>query len=109
MVTAASVSDVLGGKLALLRASRAGLAIRRIWADYAYRGLAGWPFRCVAEVVRQAAGQRGFKALPRPWVVERSFARGKAFRRVATRYERKCDLYDGFVRLACAFSALARL
>jgi IS5 family transposase len=49
------------------------------------------------------------RRLARRWVVERSFARVKSFRRVATRYEVKCHLYDGFVALACAFIALARL
>ena len=42
-------------------------------------------------------------------MVERSFAWLKSFRRVATRYERLCHLHDGFVSLACAFIALARL
>ena len=31
------------------------------------------------------------------------------FRRVVTRYERRVDLYDGLVHLACAFIALGRL
>jgi transposase len=52
---------------------------------------------------------RRLRRLKRRWVVERSFAWLKSFRRVATRYERECHLYDGFVSLACAFIALARL
>ena len=52
---------------------------------------------------------RRLRRLKRRWVVERSFAWLKSFRRVATRYERVCHLYDGFVALACAFIALARL
>ena len=52
---------------------------------------------------------RKLRRLKRRWVVERTFAWVKSFRRVATRYERKCDLYDGFVSLACAFIALSRL
>lgn len=52
---------------------------------------------------------RRLRRLRRRWVVERSFAWLKSFRRVSTRYERVCHLYDGFVALACAFIALARL
>ncbi|MFO0852108.1 MAG: transposase [Gemmataceae bacterium] len=52
---------------------------------------------------------RRLRRLRRRWVVERTFAWVKAVRRVATRYEVKCHLYDGFVSLACAFIALNRL
>jgi transposase len=49
------------------------------------------------------------RRLKRRWVVERSFAWLKSFRRVATRFEVLCHLYDGFVALACAFIAIGRL
>lgn len=52
---------------------------------------------------------RRLRRLRRRWVVERSFAWLKSFRRVATRYEVLAHLYDGFVALACAFIALGRL
>ena len=52
---------------------------------------------------------RRLRRLKRRWVVERSFAWLKSFRRVATRYEVRCHLYDGFVHLACAFIAFGRL
>lgn len=52
---------------------------------------------------------RRLRRLKRRWVVERSFAWLKSFRRVATRYEVLAHLYDGFVALACAFIALGRL
>ena len=42
-------------------------------------------------------------------VVERSFAWLKGFRRLGTRYERRCDLCDGLVPLACALVALNKL
>lgn len=45
----------------------------------------------------------------RRYKVERAFAWVQSFRRVATRYERYCHLYDGFVSLACAFIALSKL
>jgi transposase len=52
---------------------------------------------------------RRFRRYKRRYVVERSFAWVQSFRRVATRYEYLCNLYDGFVALACAFIALSKL
>ena len=45
----------------------------------------------------------------RRWKIERTFAWLHIYRRVITRYERKVELFDGFVHLACAFIALNRL
>ncbi len=55
------------------------------------------------------ADGRVLRRLKRRRVVERTFAWLKSFRRVATRYERRCDPYDSFVSLACNFIALNRL
>lgn len=52
---------------------------------------------------------RHLRRLRRRWVVERLFAWLTSFRRVATRSERLRHRHDGFVSLACAFIALARL
>jgi hypothetical protein len=59
LVSTASLSDVLGAKLVVLRAARAGVRPKGVRADYAYRRLAGWPFRALVEVVLRVAGQRG--------------------------------------------------
>ena len=52
---------------------------------------------------------RKMRRYRRRYVVERTFAWLKSFRRVATRFEYKVHLYDGFVSLACAFIALSKL
>ena len=52
---------------------------------------------------------RRMRRYKRRFVVERTFAWVQSFRRVATRYEYKVGLYDGFVALACAFVALSKL
>ena len=52
---------------------------------------------------------RRMRRYRRRFVVERTFAWVQSFRRVATRYEYLCHLYDGFVALACAFIALSKL
>ena len=55
------------------------------------------------------ADGRRLRRYKRRYVVERTFAWLHSYRRVVTRYERRVDLYDGFVHLACAFIALNRL
>jgi transposase len=52
---------------------------------------------------------RRMRRYKRRWIVERTFAWVHSYRRVVTRFERRVDLYDGFVHLACAFIALNRL
>jgi transposase len=55
------------------------------------------------------ADGRRLRRYKRRWVVERTFAWLHAYRRVVTRFERRIELYDGFVHLACAFICLNRL
>lgn len=76
--------------------------------------LAGEGYRLVARHRRNrkrppTSDGRACRRLKRRWVVERTFAWLHSFRRVVTRFERRVDLYDGFVHLACAFIALGRL
>jgi transposase len=52
---------------------------------------------------------RTFRRYKRRYIVERTIGWFHSFRRVMTRYEYKCHLYDGFVALACAFLSIARL
>ena len=57
----------------------------------------------------KTADGRRLRRYKRRWIVERTFAWVHSYRRVVTRFERRVDLYDGFVHLACAFIALNRL
>jgi transposase len=52
---------------------------------------------------------RRLRRYKRRWIIERTFAWMHSYRRVVTRFERKVNLFDGFVHLACAFIALNRL
>jgi transposase len=58
---------------------------------------------------KRTADGRRLRRYKRRYVVERSFAWLHSYRRVVTRYERRMDLYDGFVHMACAFICLNRL
>ncbi len=43
------------------------------------------------------------------WVVERGFAHLHNFRRLRTRYERRADIHEAFLDLACAILCWRRL
>jgi transposase len=42
------------------------------------------------------------------WVVERAFARLHQFKRLRIRYERRADLHQGLLELACSLICLRR-
>lgn len=43
------------------------------------------------------------------WVVERAFAWLHQFKRLRTRYERRTDLHQGLLELACSLICIRRL
>jgi transposase len=78
LITPASTTDRDAARI-LLPAARKHLGrLSRIWADGGYRGhLQDWAAQhlgLVLDVVRRSDDVSGFHVLPRPWVVERSFA-----------------------------------
>lgn len=86
--------------------------IAKLWVDGGY---AGEPLRAAAaarniilEVVHKLATP-GFTALPRRWVIERSFAWLTRYRRLARDYEVTATSAAGFVYLASASTMLRRL
>ncbi|OKK18950.1 transposase [Streptomyces sp. CB02488] len=75
-VTAASVSDNAGGIHLLSRIAKAHPRITKAWADSDYRTKAvdhGATLGIAVEATRRDPGQKGFKVIPRRWVVERTF------------------------------------
>lgn len=104
LVTAASVQDRDDGKRILDRLRTAMPSIPHVFADGGYAGrLVAWA-RTVAgiviEVVRRPADQRGFAALPRRWVVERTFAWLVRCRRLMVDYERLALNSEAMVKRA---------
>ena len=51
---------------------------------------------------------RALRRYARRWIVERSIAWLQNFRRLVTRYERKIEIFQAFVHLACIVIALRR-
>jgi transposase len=104
LVTSAAVQDRVGGARVLYRARMAMPSIALVWADGGYSG------RCVAfarrllrialEIVHKPEGQRGFAALPRRWVVERTLSWLTRCRRLDRDYERLPEHSEAWVKWA---------
>ena len=61
------------------------------------------------EIVRCSDTQKGFVALPRRWVVERTFGWLNNFRRLSKDYEFRTDSSEAFIFLAASLLLIARL
>jgi transposase len=81
--------------------------LRHVFADGGYAGdklraaLADTG-RWTLEIIKRSDTAKGFEVLPRRWVVERTFAWLHFFRRLRIRWERRPDLHQAFMHLACA-------
>ncbi len=113
LVTAAGVQDRDAARLLLcaLRISFPGMS--KVWADGGYSGhLLHWAataLRLAVEVVRKLAGQVGFTALPRRWVVERTFSWINRCRRTVRDYERLPAHHAAMVQWAMVIVMTRRL
>ena len=92
LVTAASVQDRDGGRLALSRAKTVVPSMVLVWADGGYAGrLVGWVAehcRMTLDIVRKPKEQSGFSVLPHRWLIERTLAWIVRCRRLDHDYER---------------------
>jgi putative transposase len=85
-----------------------------IWADGGYLGqLVAWvkqlrPFgKLRLEIVRRSDPVRGFRVLPKRWIVERTFAWLYRSRRLRTDYEVRLDHSEAMIRL-CMIRIMVR-
>jgi transposase len=115
-VTPANVQDVHAGKQVLsdLAQNPALIArLQKIFADGGYRGeLVEWvstELHAVLEIVLKVKGQKGFQALPKRWVVERTFAWISRYRRLARDYERLAETSEALIYIAMIRLGLRRL
>ena len=116
MITPASVQDrdAARGLITLLVSHFGRLQV--IWADGGYLGaLVQWvkqlrPFgKPRLEIVRRCDHAKGFKVLPRRWVVERTFGWLYKSRRLCRDYEVRPDHSEAMIRICMIRIMLKRL
>ena len=108
-VHAANVFDGKGSRLVIQKLFSLLDTVKKIWADGGYSGNELWEwlrtmFECDLEVVKKKKRVKGFKVLPRRWVVERTFAWLSRSRRLSKDYERKTTSSEA--QVYCASSRL---
>ncbi|MBU6411554.1 MAG: IS5 family transposase [Verrucomicrobiota bacterium] len=102
-VTPASTTERDGAKSVLLRVLAWFTWLRRLWVDGGYTGaeFASWVKthrpKLNVEVVKRSDDVRGFKVLPRRWVVERTFGWLLHHRRLVRDYETTITSAEAFV------------
>lgn len=116
MITPASVQDrdAAKGLIKLLVDTCGRLQV--IWADGGYLGtLVRWvkqlyPFgKLHLEIVRRSDQARGFKVLPKRWIVERTFGWLYKSRRLCRDYEVRLDHSEAMIRICMIRIMLRRL
>ena len=112
-VLAANVQDRDGAKILLAEVKERMPRLFLIWADGGYRGkLIGWvATTCLwlVEIVKRNDDVKGFRVLPRRWVVERTFAWLGRNRRLSKDYERKCESSEAWIYAAMIHLMIKRL
>ena len=116
VVHPADVQDRDGAKLVLEKAKHSFSRLRLIWADGGYAGkLLEWvrslrgQRRLRLEIVKRSDDVKGFKVLPRRWVVERTFAWLTHCRRLSKDYERLTVSSEAMIQIAMIRLMLRRL
>jgi putative transposase len=113
VVHSAGIQDRDGAK-AVFDAIRNDLPrLQLVWADGGYAGkLVEWvKSECgwVLEIVKRTDDVKGFKLLPRRWVVERTFAWLGRFRRMSEDYEFHPETSESMIHLAMIIIMMRRL
>jgi len=115
LVTSADVQDRDGGVLVLSTLFGLFPFLKRLFADSAYagpvfhNGLALAMPDLVTEIVRRCDQAKGFVALPKRWIVERTIAWLNRCRRLAKDWENLNHNALAFLRLASIRIMLRRL
>ncbi len=114
VVHAANIQDRDGAMFVLYKlAPNVKSHLRKLWADGGYAGqLIAWvraQLDAVLEIVERDPDQKGFRVLPRRWVVERTFAWLDRYRRLSKDYERDPRSSEAVIYAASIRTMLRRL
>ena len=113
VVHAASIQYQDGAKLVLLNIKDIFETLKVIFGDSAYKrsGLPDWVEKlgCVLQPVLRPVDVEGFVVLPKRWIVERTFAWLKKYRRHSKDYERNPDSSVAMIYIAITKNMLNML
>jgi putative transposase len=113
VVHSAGIQDRDGAKAVFDKIRNDLPRLELVWADGGYAGkLVEWVrIECgwVLEIVKRNDDVKGFKLLPRRWVVERSFAWLGRFRRMSKDYEFHPETSESMIHLAMINIMVRRL
>lgn len=115
LVHAADIQDRDGGALVMATLFGAFPFLLKLYADGGYQGP---EFRKAVdkvivgvnvEIVKRSDQAKGFVVLPRRWVVERTFAWLHHYKRLLVRYDRRDEIHEAFLAIACCLVCHRRL
>jgi putative transposase len=113
VVHPANLQDRDGAKLVLQKAKDVCPRLRLIWADGGYAGkLVAWvQSTCgwLLQIVKRCDDVKGFKLLPRRWVVERTFGWLGRQRRLSKDYEARTETSEAMIYWAMTRLMVRRL
>ena len=91
VVHPADIQDRDGAKLVFKRMRKQFKKLKLIWADGGYAGkliaFVNRYYHWTLEIVKRSDDVKGFKVIPRRWVVERTFGWFNRYRRLSKDYE----------------------
>src|SRR5215468_5991456 len=114
VVTSANVQDYHGAKPALLKVKDRCPRLKVVWVDGIYekewliawaKSECGWEL----QVIKRTDQDKGFKLLPKRWVVERTFAWLGRYRRLSKDYERLPETSEAMIQMAMIHIMVRRL
>jgi len=118
MVVSAHISEQAGAKLLCQETQKNPQIkylvahIKKVWVDGGYQNIAQWVKGIVDwtwEIIKRSDDMRGFKLLPRRWVVERTFGWFTTYRRLSKDYEKTTRSAEAFHYIANINICLNRL
>jgi putative transposase len=116
LITSAAVQDREAARTLVGSLVKMFGRLQIIWADGGYLGaLVQWvkalrPFgRLRLEIVRRSDQTRGFKILPKRWIVERTFGWLSKSRRLCRDYEVRLDHSEAMIRICMIRLMVKRL
>lgn len=113
VVHSADIQDRDGAKLVFKKMRQQFKRLKLIWADGGYAGkLIAWVNRYYnwkLEIVKRSDDTKGFKVLPKRWIVERTFGWFNRYRRLSKDYEFASDTSETMLYLAMIHIMVRRL